>query len=73
MLDIFALRHQIAPTEVSVLVFQETPAEAVGPPLRLMRPELSASRLSVIYFAGEISRPADLRGELALALLKRLI
>ena len=67
--------QQLAPAGVGVLAFQaELPAtEAAGPPLRLLRPERPASGLSVVRLAGELSRQADLRGELALALLKRLL
>ena len=66
--------QQQAPSGVGVLAFQAAPPAAhAGPPLRLVRPEPPTSRLSVVHLAGEISRPADLRGELALALLKRLL
>jgi hypothetical protein len=65
--------QQQAPSGVGVLAFQAALPAADAGPLRLMRPELPASRLGVVRLAGEISRPADLRGELALALLKRLL
>ena len=67
--------QQLAPAGVGVLAFQAAPpaAEAASPPLRLVRPEPPASGLSVVRLAGELSRQADLRGELALALLKRLL
>jgi hypothetical protein len=38
-----------------------------------VRPEPPASGLSVVRLAGELRRQADGRGELALALLKRLL
>jgi len=38
-----------------------------------MRLELPASGLSVVRLAGELSRQADRRGDLALELLKRLL
>jgi hypothetical protein len=65
--------QQQAPSGVGMLMFQAAPLAADAGPLRLIRPELPGSRLVVVRLAGEISRPADLRGELALALLKRLL
>ena len=62
--------QQQAPSGVGMLMFQAAPPAAhAGPPLRLVRPEPPTSKLSVVRLAGE----ADLRGELALALLKRLL
>jgi hypothetical protein len=66
--------QQLDPAGVGVLAFQAAPpATDAGPPLRLVRPEPPASGLRVMRLAGELSRQADLRGELALALLKRLL
>lgn len=65
--------QQLAPPGVGVLAFQPPAAEASGSSLRLVRPEPLPSGLSVVRPAGEISRQADLRGELALVLLKRLL
>jgi hypothetical protein len=66
--------QQLAPAGVGVLVFQAAPPAAhAGLPLRLVRPERPASGLSAVRLASELSRQADLRGELALALLKRLL
>lgn len=68
-----ASAQQLAPPGVGVLAFQQPSGEASGPPLRLVQPEPLPSGVSVVRLAGEICRQADLRGELALVLLKRLL
>lgn len=69
--------QQLAPAGVGVLAFEPWPktgaTEWLPQHLRLVRPESAPSGLSVVHPAGEIDGQGEQRGELALALLKRLL